>query len=87
MTKTVSNERLNRLLRKYGELLTLKELAEVLRYPSIGAVRIAAHRGRLPVRLYQFSKKRGKFAKAEEVAACLNAMESDDNTKDEKEEY
>ncbi len=77
MSKAVSDDCLQRLLQKYGELLTMKELAIVLRYPSVGAVRTAAHRGRLPVRLYQFSHKRGKFAKVEEVAACLNAMESD----------
>lgn len=78
MPKTVTDDRLKRLLQKYGELLTLKELAAVLRYPSVGAIRTAAHRGRLPVRLYQFSQKRGKYAKTEEVAACLNAMETDD---------
>ena len=77
MSKTVSNDCLKRLLQQYGELLTLKELATVLRYPSVGAIRTAAHRGRLPVRLYQFSHKRGKFAKVEEVAACLQAMEPD----------
>ena len=60
--------------------MTVKELATVLRYPSVGAVRTAAHRGRLPVKLYQFSHKRGKFAKVEEVAACINAMETDDKS-------
>lgn len=76
MSKIVSGDCLQRLIQKYGELLTVKELATVLRYPSAGAIRTAAHRGHLPVRLYAFSHRRGKFAKVEEVAACLHAMES-----------
>ena len=86
MPKNISEDCLKRLLQKYGELLTLKELATVLRYPSVGAIRTTAHRGRLPVRLYQFSSKRGKFAKVEDVAACLQAMESDQDYKSTQEE-
>ena len=45
---------LNRLLKKYGELLTLEDVAEVFKYKTIGAVRKAHARDVLPVSLYKF---------------------------------
>lgn len=60
---------------RYGELLTLNELAEVLRYKTSDAVRKSYMRGSLPVDLYRFPRKKGWFAKVAEVAECIDSME------------
>lgn len=59
---------------KYGELLTLDEVAKVLKYKSIGAVRKAHARGTLPVKLYRFPNKAGFYALAHEVAECIETV-------------
>lgn len=65
-----------RLRDKYGELLTVSELAEVLRYSSGASVRKAHAAGRLPVSLQKFPHRRGLFATAESVANALDQMQS-----------
>jgi hypothetical protein len=59
---------------RYGDLLTLKEIAEVFRYPTVGAVRKANSRGTLPVKLYRFPNKNGFYAKVREVADSISCM-------------
>ena len=59
---------------KYGELLTLEEVAEVFRYKTVAAVRKAHSRKTLPVNLYRFKGRAGYFARAEEVACSLENM-------------
>ncbi len=66
---------LNRLLEKYGTLLTLEEVAEVYKYNTTGAVRKAHTRGVLPVDLYKFPNKTGFYAKTVEVAKSIDEME------------
>ena len=39
------------LAKKYPLLLTLEQTATILNYPSVNAIRIAYHRGTLPVRM------------------------------------
>ena len=65
----------NRLRNKYGELLTVDELAEVLRYSSGASVRKAHAAGRLPVVLRKFPNRRGLFATTESVAQALDQMQ------------
>lgn len=60
---------------RYGELLTTEEVAEVFKYRSAAAVRKAYARRALPVRLYKFAGRPAYYAKAEEVASCLDKME------------
>lgn len=60
---------------RYGELLTTEEVAEVFKYRSAAAVRKAHSRRSLPVRLYKFIGRSAYYAKAEEVADCLDKME------------
>jgi|GEM_PF-2122127 hypothetical protein len=60
---------------KYGELLTTEEIAAVFKYRSAAAVRKAHSRKSLPVRLYKFVGRSGYYAKAEDVANCLDRME------------
>ena len=61
---------------KYGHLLTLEEVAEVLRYSSVDAVRQASSRGTLPVSLKRFPGRRATFVFAEDVIECLESMEN-----------
>ncbi len=64
------------LRERYGELLTLADIAEVLRYPSQQAVRRAHARGLLPLELVRFpGRRRGWFATARTVAALLDEMD------------
>lgn len=60
---------------RYGELLTIEEVTEVLRYKTVAAVRKAHSRGTLPVALYRFKGRFGYFARADEVAECIEKMD------------
>lgn len=64
------------LVHRYGQLLTLSDLTDVLRYPSIQALRKARIRGRLPLELIQFPNRRGWFATARAVAALLERLDT-----------
>lgn len=64
----------DRLRNEYGELLTLEEVAKILRFKSVGAARKAYHRGTMPVKLYRFEGRSGYFAKVDEVAECLTSL-------------
>lgn len=68
-------ERAAALRDRFGDLLTLSDLAIVLRYPSIWAIRKARARGQLPVPLIQMPPRRQWFATAEAVAELLCALE------------
>jgi len=72
--KTTENQCIDIIRSKYGELLTLEELADIFKYKTVGAVRKAHSRGTLPVALYRFENKNGFFAKAEEVAKTIEEM-------------
>lgn len=73
MSSTTS-ERLIHLRQKYGDLLTIDEVADVLRYKTVAAVRKAHSRKTLPVALYRFKGRAGYFARAEEVAKSIENM-------------
>lgn len=66
------SERQSSLLTRYGEMLTLDELAAVLKYPSRQALHQAQRRGRLPVNLIRLPKRRGWFASTREIAKFLD---------------
>jgi hypothetical protein len=71
-------ERAAALRDRFGDLLTLSDLALVFRYPSVGAIRKARSRGQLPVPLVQMAPRRGWFATAEAVAELLCSLERED---------
>lgn len=60
------------LREKYGEFLTLEDLAPLLRYPSVGAVRKARMRGQLPIPVIRLQHRRGWFATPRAVAEFLD---------------
>ena len=74
LSETQKTERLNASRQRYGEILSLDQVAEFYRYPSIQAVRKAYQRGRLPVALHKFPGKAGFFAKATDIAESLDGM-------------
>lgn len=73
-----SSDRLKALRDKYGELLTLEEIAEALKYRNVAAVRKAHSRGTLPVELKRFPHRRGWFATVEAVAQCIENLSRND---------
>lgn len=68
-------ERERTLRERFGEVLTLSDLAAVLRYPSVSAIRKAKSRGRLPIALVQMPPRRGWYATAGSVAEFLCALD------------
>lgn len=67
----VSYEREAHLLEKYGELLTLRELAVLLKFPSAEAIRQAHRRGTAPVPLFKVPNRRDWYASTRAVAALF----------------
>ncbi len=61
--------------RRYGELLTLEEVAELFKFRTVSAVRKAHSRGALPVALYRFPNRTGYYAKADEAAHSIESMQ------------
>jgi hypothetical protein len=64
------------LLEAHGPLLSVEALAQVLRYPSKGALERSLQRGHLPLPLVRVPHRRGSFALATEVARFLMSLES-----------
>lgn len=64
-------DHLRALRERYGELMLLNEVAEVLKYKSTVAVRKAHSRGTLPVKLYKIPGKSGLCAKTVQVATFI----------------
>lgn len=74
-TKSVSQREL-RIHAEYGELLSVADLARLLKYPSPQALRKARIRGALRLPMLQMPGRRGWFATAQAVAAYLDALDT-----------
>lgn len=59
----------------FGALLTQTDLARLLRYPTVQAVRKARARGNLAIPMFQLPMRRGWFATARAVAEFLATLE------------
>lgn len=73
-----SSERERALEQRYGELLTLADVAKILRFPSTQAVLKARTRGRLPIPLVKMPNRRGWFATVRSVAHLLDTLDTDE---------
>lgn len=62
---------------RFGALLTLADLASVLRYPSVRAVQMARTRGQLPVPTIFLATRRQWFATARHVAEFLSRLDAE----------
>ena len=69
------SERERELIARYGDVLTLTDLADVLRYPSLQAVQKARIRGTLPVPMSRMAQRRQWFVTARMVAEVLTRLE------------
>jgi len=72
---STKDENLSALRNRYGDVLTMSDLAAVLRYPSVGAIRKARERGRLPITPVRIPHRRGWFVTATAVAELLHGLE------------
>lgn len=63
------------LRENFGALLTQSDLARLLRYPSVQAVRKARARGTLAIPMFQLPMRRGWFTTARAVAEFLASLE------------
>jgi hypothetical protein len=61
---------------RYGELLSLAEVATVFKYKNVFSARRAFSRGNFPVPLYRFPSKQGWYAKTIEVAQCIDRLDA-----------
>lgn len=77
------SERVAVLRQRYGELLTLAELAPLLRYPSVGALHKARHRNKLPLPLVQMPPRKRWYATVDAVAELLCRLEQEHATDEE----
>lgn len=72
---------LDSLVRTHGWLIGGAQLVHVLAFPSAAAFRQAKLRGKLPVRVFPISGRRGHFALTTDVAdwlATISAKSSSD---------
>ncbi len=71
-----SAQRIEDALREeFGALLTQSDLARLLRYPSVQAVRKARARGNLAIPMFQLPMRRGWFTTTRAVAEFLVSLE------------
>lgn len=77
-TTVEGNTLRNEFLRnKYGDLLSLEDIATILKYPSVTAIKRAHKRGTLPVKLFKFPNRRKLFTVVTEVSRALDKLEED----------
>lgn len=72
------DDRENHLRQKYGELLSLADVAEALRFRSVQAVQKARQRGTLGLPAQELPGRRGWFVTARAVAVYLNRLDRGD---------
>lgn len=64
------------LTAEFGELLSTADLARLLRYRTVAAVRKARLRGALQIPMQRLPGRRGWYATARSVAAYLDRLDS-----------
>ena len=67
-------EMIDELIRRYGFVISGKELYGLLGFSNAEGYRQARLRGLLPIRTFQFPGRRAHFALASDVAECLCAQ-------------
>jgi len=70
----MGDDRLSALREKYGELLSVDDLVEVYKYPSVASLKKAHSRGRFPVSMYRFEGGGRWYAKTVEVAKSIDTL-------------
>jgi hypothetical protein len=71
-----------RIRKEYGELICLKELAYIFRYPSVDAVRKSIQRKTFPVPGSKLPNRATLYASAQDVADCLDNFNKEETAND-----
>lgn len=74
--RPIESDRVSTLRARFGELLSLRDVAELLRYPSLRAIQQARRRGTLGIPFVRIVGRRGWFATVRGVASYLDALET-----------
>lgn len=61
----------DRYFDKYGDFMTLQDLARALKYPSAEAVKKAHARGKLPVTLFRIDGRRNLYGSTQSVVELI----------------
>lgn len=61
----------SRLHEKYGEIMSLNEVATTLKFPTTDSVRKSLARGALKLSVVRLPQRRGMFVKTSDVVALL----------------
>jgi hypothetical protein len=62
------------LVERYGEVMSLRDLATVLAYPTAEALRKAISRGSLSIPAFRLPHRRGWFVLTRDVAGWLSQL-------------
>ena len=63
------------LAEKYGELMSLEDVAKALRYPSVQSARKAILRGSFPLNMIRLPPRRGLYIPVKHVAIYLATLD------------
>jgi hypothetical protein len=74
MSGTIASIREIEYRKLYGEFMTSEDVATVFSYPGKEAVKKAALRGTLPVKLFKISGRKQLFASTTEVARTVDTL-------------
>ncbi len=78
-----NEERLKHLLTIYGEVMSLKEIADLLKFNTVGALRKAHKSGGLGFELVKIKGRPGLFAETRKVSEFLTMSFCQQKTKQE----
>lgn len=63
------------LAERFGPLMSLEDVVQVLKYPSMQAARKAIMRGSFPLEMIRLPSRRGLFVTARQVALYIDTLD------------
>ena len=67
------------IMQKYGPLLSLEDIRDVLKYKTEEAVKKAYYKGTLPIKLVKIEGRAGLFCSAQAVADYVDHVDKEEN--------
>ncbi|MAH06602.1 MAG: hypothetical protein CL561_13690 [Alphaproteobacteria bacterium] len=65
------------IMQKYGPLLSLEEIRDVLKYKTEEAVKKAYYKGTLPIKLVKIEGRAGLFCSAQAIADYIDQVDKE----------
>lgn len=65
------------IMQKYGPLLSLEEIRDVLKYKTEEAVKKAYYKGTLPIKLVKIEGRAGLFCSAQAMADYIDQVDKE----------